>query len=150
MNLRLMLIPQWIGHYLFCLYLSFTKELFPLHLGHHTARLVMILMVLSEKRLQNKKVSPPSPTEAHPLRHLGWTITIFNFKLQMNTSIQCRQKAYLHILSKEKYFSYTRKKTCLYTLRWNLLLDNIKAISRRNPFRVIKPLPLLWSSYSSY
>lgn len=69
-NLGLMLIPQWRYDIIFsAFYLSFTKELFPLHLGHHSARLVMTQMMLSEKSLQKKKVSPPSQTEAHPLRH---------------------------------------------------------------------------------
>lgn len=43
-----------------------------------------------------------------------------------------------------------KKKTCLHTTENRILLDNTKATIRRNPFRIIKPLPLLWSFYSSF
>lgn len=46
-----------------------------------------------------------------------------------------------HLETKEKHFAYTRKKLA-YTEMEGILLDNIKAISGRNPFRVIKSLPL--------
>lgn len=99
-----------------------------------------------KKVYRKKKVSPPSSTEAHPLRHSGWT-QISNDKLQINTkyTMYTKETAYLHILSQRKSISPTLGKNLL-ILRWNLLLDNIKAITGRNPFRVIKPLPLLWSS----
>lgn len=103
---------------LFCLYLSFTKELFSLHLGHHTARLVMTQKMLSEKVYRKKKVSPPSSTKAHPLRDIQAELSQFLITIYKQTYLKYTIyrifEAYLNILfcswTTEKYFSYAKKK----------------------------------------
>lgn len=50
-----------------------------------------------------------------------------------------KKHTFTSCLVTRKIISPTLGKRLAYTkLRWNLLLDNIKAITRRNPFRVIK------------
>lgn len=135
---------------LFCLYLSFTKELFSLHLGHHTARLVMTQKMLSEKSLQKKKVYPPSSTKAHPLRDIQAELSQFLITIYKQINLKSQFTEFLkHTLTscfaaeQRKNISPTLKKTCLHTTENRILLDNTKATIRRNPFRIIKPLPLL-------
>lgn len=109
---------------LFCLYLSFTKELFSLHLGHHTARLVMTQKMLSEKKSTEKKSFPSLINKSPPSkRHSSWTITILNYDLQTDKfkiTIYRIFEAYLNILfcswTTEKYFSYAKKN--LLTHNW--------------------------------
>lgn len=113
--------------------------LFPLHLGHHIARLVMTQMMLSEKSLQTKKKFP-LPSRQSPPSHQLQTRKC-NFKIHKFTKFF---EAYLNILfcsrTKEKYFPTLKRKTCLHTTKNRILLDNIKATISRNPFGNIKPL----------
>lgn len=81
-----------VGNVIFsAFYLSFTKELFPLLLGHHIARLVLTqMMKLSEKSLQKKKVSPPLINKSPPY---GLQIIKSKYETCHNNF-----KAYLNIL----------------------------------------------------
>lgn len=131
--------------YLFCLYLSLIHQgaVPSASTSSHCQAGYDSRWCYLKKVYRKKKVSPPSSTKAHPLKDIQAELTQFlNYKLQINTSIQYthKKKAYLYISfsHKENHFSYTRKRLSYTKLRWNLLLDNIKAITRRNPFRIIK------------
>lgn len=131
------------GHYLFCLYLSLIHQRAApsASMSSHCQAGYDSWCYL--KKVYKKKVSPPSLTKAHPLKDIQAESSQFlNYKLQINTSIQCTRKkkhTFTSCLVTRKIISPTLGKRLAYTkLRWNLLLDNIKAITRRNPFRVIK------------
>lgn len=66
---------------LFCFYLSFTKELFPLHLGHHYCQAGYDSEDVIWKKSTEKKISPPSSTK--PTLYQLWF-----------TNLGCKHKIY--------------------------------------------------------
>lgn len=59
----------------------------------------MTQMVISEKGLQKKKVSPPSSTKAHPLKDIQAELSQFlNYKLQIQIYNTQKRSIPLHLV----------------------------------------------------